>query len=52
MTKNEALAWLRRVCPPEFFKNLEYMALEDLIHTIYDNGMEIKDRVIYVEKEK
>lgn len=52
MTKNEALTWLRRVCPPEFFKNLEYMILEDLIHLIYDNGMEIVDRVIYVEKEQ
>ena len=52
MTRIEALAWLRRVSPPEFFKNLEYMALEDLITTIYDNGLEIVDRVIYVEDEK
>jgi len=51
MTKTEALAWLRRVSPPEFFKNLEYMALEDLIHLIYDNGLEIRDRIIHVEKE-
>lgn len=52
MTKIEALAWLRRVSPPEFFNNLEFMALEDLIHTIYDNGLEIRDRVIHVEDEK
>ena len=52
MTKNEALAWLRRVCPPEFFKTLEFFNLEDLIHQIYDNGMEIVDRVIYVEEEQ
>lgn len=49
MTKNEALAWLRRVCPPEFFKSLEFMALEDLIHLIYDEGKMIVDRVIHVE---
>ena len=52
MTKIEALAWLRKVSPPEFFKNLEYMALEDLIHMIYDNGLEIVDRMIHVEEEK
>lgn len=52
MTKNEALAWLQRVCPQEFFKSLEFMLLEDLIHLIYDNGLEIRDRVIYVEDEK
>ncbi len=52
MTKTEALVWLRKVSPPEFFKNLEYMALEDLIHQIYDNGLEIRDRVIHVEGEK
>jgi len=52
MTKNEALAWLRRVSPPEFFKNLEYMALEDLIHQIYDNGMMIVDRIIHVDGGK
>lgn len=49
MTKNEALTWLRKVCPPEFFKNLEYMALEDLIHQIYDEGKMIVDRMIQVE---
>lgn len=52
MTKNESLAWLRRVSPPEFFNSLEYMALEDLIHMIYDEGMEIVDRVIYPEEIK
>ena len=51
MTKTEALTWLRKVCPPEFFKSLEFMALEDLIHTIYDNGLEIVDRMIHVENE-
>lgn len=52
MDKNEALSWLRRVCPPEFFGSLEFMSLEDLIHLIYDNGLEIRDRVIHVEDEK
>ena len=52
MTKNEALSWLRRVCPPEFYGSLEFFNLEDLIHLIYDNGMEIRDRVIYVEEEQ
>ncbi len=51
MTKIEALAWLRRVSPSEFFTNLEYMALEDLIHQIYDNGLEIVDRMIHVEEK-
>jgi len=52
VTKTEALTWLRKVCPPEFYRSLEYMSLEDLITTIYDNGLEIVDRVIYVEDEK
>ncbi len=52
MTKIEALAWLRKVSPPEFFNNLEYMALEDLIHMIYDNGLEIVDRMIHVEEKE
>ncbi len=52
MTKNEALAWLRQRCPPEFYKNLEYMSLEDLIHLIYDEGKEIVDRMIHVEEKK
>ena len=52
MTKTESLTWLRKVCPPEFYKTREYMALEDLIHLIYDNGLMIVDRVIHVEDEK
>ncbi len=52
MTKNEALVWLHKMCPQEFYKSLEYMALEDLIHMIYDNGLEIRDRVIHVEEKK
>lgn len=51
MTKTEALTWLRKVCPPEFYKNLEYMSLEDLIHQIYDEGKMIVDRVIHVEEK-
>ena len=52
MTKTEALIWLRKVSPSEFFTNLEYMALEDLIYMIYDNGLEIVDRMIHVESNK
>lgn len=52
MTKTEALAWLRKMCPPEFYGTLEYMALEDLINTIYENGLMIVDRVIHVEDEE
>jgi len=51
MTKNEALSWLRRVCPPEFFKTLEYFCMEDVIHLIYDDGKVIEDRVIHVGEE-
>ena len=52
MDKNEALRWLRKVCPPEFYKTLEYFLLEDLISLVYDNGLEIRDRVIHVESEE
>jgi len=52
MTKNEALAWLRRVCPPEFYKTLEYFLLEDLICLVYDDGKEIVDRIIHVKGTK
>ena len=51
MTKNEALAWLRQKCPPEFYKTLEYFLLEDLICLVYDDGKEIVDRIIHVEDE-
>ena len=51
MTKNEALAWLRKVCPPEFYGSLEYFSLEDLIHIIYNDGKVIEDRVIHVEED-
>ena len=52
MDKNEALSWFRRKCPPEFFKTLEYFCMEDVIHLLYDNGLEIRDRVIHVEETK
>lgn len=52
MTKNEALAWLRKKCPPEFYQTLEFFALEDFIHIIYDDGKEIVDRIIHVEETK